>query len=436
MLISVIFSLLFVYISIKIWPKSFFRVTSLLASPFVKICILRRIANKLEDPERYKERFGIPSEKRPSGDLVWIHAVSVGEVLSCIPFIDILLKNHPDLKVLLTTTTLTSRDVVKNRLGDKVIHQFMPFDVFTWVRRFVKYWKPKAVFFVESELWPNTLYYVYEKGLPIYLLNTRISPKSLSRMFKIKKFFGILPYKLFREVFVPSEEIQGYARDLGAFSISIIPNLKIISKKLPCLLDDAATTKSIIGERHVWLAVSTHSGEEEIIMEIHKELKMKYPDILTVLAMRHPKRVSEIVDMCCDNGLSYSLYTEVFSKGTPISSDIYIIDEIGVLGMLFDSIDTVFVGGSLIPDIGGHNVLEPINFRCNVVTGQYTENFRDLYEYVKDVWKKVNDRAELLDFVTDSVENYSKKSCKLDIDKYGAMWERMVIRISKDIFRK
>lgn len=393
------------------------------------------MANKLEDPERYKERFGIPSEKRPTGDLVWIHAVSVGEVISCIPFIDILQKDHPKITILLTTTTVTSRDIVKNRLGDRVIHQFMPFDVFTWIRRFIKYWKPKAVFFIESELWPNTMYYLYEKDIPMYLLNTRMSPKSLNRMFKLKTLFGILPYKLFREVFVPSDEVRSYVRDLGAIGVSIIPNLKIISQKLPCTLDDATRTKSLIGDRSVWLAISTHSGEEEMIIEIHKDLKRQYPDVLTVLAMRHPKRAPEIVNLCQENSLSYSLYSEVFHKGTAISSDIYIIDEIGVLGMLFENISTVFVGGSLIPGIGGHNILEPINFRCNVVTGQYTENFRDLYDYVKESWKKVPDKAELLDFVSDSIGHYNKELCKLDIEKYKNVWERMVFRISKDIFR-
>lgn len=436
MLMWIVFSLLFLYIWIKAWQKSFFRAVSFIAVPFVKLLILKRISSKLEDPIRYRERFGIPSEKRPSGDLIWIHAVSVGEVLSCIPFIDIVQKHSPELKILLTTTTLTSRDIIKNRLGDRVIHQFMPFDVFTWIRRFVKFWKPKAVFFVESELWPNTLYYLYEKDIPIYLLNTRISPKSLGRMFKLKTFFGLLPYRLFREVFVPSEEIRGYVRDLGATSISIIPNLKIISSKLPCTLDDVTITKNMLGDRHVWLAVSTHPGEEEIIVENHKELKKKFPDVLTVLAMRHPKRVTEITEMCSDSDLTYSLYTENFKEGKPLTSDIYIVDEMGVLGMLFENIDTVFVGGSLIPGVGGHNILEPINFRCNVVTGQYTENFRDLYEYTKESWRKISDKSELLNFLTDSIENYSKKDSKLDIEKYKITWERMISRIFKDIFRK
>lgn len=436
MLITIVFSILFIYIAIRVCPKSFFRTVSFIASPFVKLYIFKRIADKLEDPKRYRERFGIPSEKRPTGDLIWIHAVSVGEVISCIPFIDILQKHHPNIRILLTTTTVTSRDIVNDRLGDRVIHQFIPFDVFTWIRRFVKYWKPKAVFFIESELWPNTLYYLYEKDIPIYLLNARISPKSLSRMLKLKSFFGVLPYKLFREVFVPSDEIRGYVRDLGATGISIIPNLKIIAKKLPCTLDEATIMKSVIGGRTVWLAVSTHPGEEEIVMEIHKDLKKKFPNILTVLAMRHPKRSADVTDMCRDNGLSYSLYTEEFKEGVSTSSDIYIVDTIGVFGMLFENIDTVFVGGSMVPGIGGHNILEPINFRCNVVTGQYTENFRDLYDYVKGSWQKVTDKSALLDFVLDSIENYDKKSCPIDIEKYKTVWEKMVIRLSKDIFRR
>ncbi len=401
----------------------------------MKLLVYKRINNKLEDPKRYKEKFGMPSEKRPIGDLVWIHAVSVGEVVSCIPFIDILQKNHPQVNILLTTTTLTASDIVKNRLGNRVIHQFIPFDVLRWIRRFVKYWKPNAVFFIESELWPNTLYYLYEKDIEMYLLNARISPKSLKRMFKAKNIFGLLPYKLFSEVFVPSKEMKEYVKILGATGVSILPNLKIISQKLPCTLDDATRTKSLIGNRIVWLAISTHSGEEEIIIEIHKKLKKRHPDILTVLAMRHPQRTQEIIDLCWENSLSHSIYSKDFNKGAPLSSDFYIIDQIGVLGMLFENISTVFVGGSLIPGIGGHNILEPISFKCNVVTGQYTENFRDLYEYVKESWKKVADKAELLEFVSDSLENYDKKLCKIDVEQYKTAWEKIILRISKNIFR-
>jgi 3-deoxy-D-manno-octulosonic-acid transferase len=214
--------------------------------------------------------------------------------------------------------------------------------------------------------------------------------------------------------------------------------MKIISNKLPCTLDSAMVTKNIINGRKTWVAVSTHKGEEEVVIDIHKELKKKYNDILTVIAVRHTSRIPEIIDICKAEGLTYSLYSEVFQDGDPIDSDIYLIDAMGVLGMLFDNIDTVFVGGSLIKGtgIGGHNVIEPINFRCNIVTGLYTDNFRDVYDYVKESWTKIQGKSELLEFVSDSIANYSKKSCKLDTEKYKMMWAKSIESIFKEAFQK
>lgn len=425
-----------IYMSIKIWQKTFFKIISIIIAPFIRWKVRNLVSSGLADSERYREHFGIPSKKRPiDSDLVWVHAASVGEVVSCIPFINMFKKLHPDVTILITTTTMTSRDIVNERLKDLVIHQFTPFDVITWVRRFVKYWKPKAAFFIESDIYPNALFYLYEKDIPIYLLNTRISQKSLKRMLLVKKIFNILPYRLFREVFVPSEEVRSYVRELGASGVTIIPNLKILSDKLPCKINDASVIKEMINNRKTWFAASTHLGEEDIILNIHKRLREKYKDILTVIAIRHPNRVAELINLCDENGLTYSLHTSDFSNEKPITTDIYIVDVIGAMGMFFENIDTVFVGGSLIPGIGGHNILEPINFRCNVVTGQYTENFRDIYDYVKAYCKKVNDQAELFDFVSDSIETYNKKLNKLDIEKYKELWEKMVRRISREVFR-
>lgn len=424
-----------IYISIRFTPRAFFRILSFLSSPFVRLYIRKRILSNLEDKNRYTERFGIPSKKRPDGDIVWIHAVSVGEVISCIPFINILKKINSSVNILLTTTTRTSSEVVLKRLQDKVIHQYVPFDVFTWVRRFVKYWKPKAVFFVESELWPNTLYYLYEKDIPIYLLNARISAKSLSRMYLLAKYLGIFPYRLFREVFTPSEEIKRYVRDLGAFTVTVAPNMKFIAEKLPFKSKDSDKIKDMFKNRKTWISVSTHEGEEEIILSVHKKLKDSEKDILSIIAVRHPQRVLKLQELCKSEGLSFSLHSSCFEKSEDINTDIYIIDSIGCLGMFFDSVKSVFVGGSLVEGIGGHNIVEPLNFNCNVVTGSYIENFRDMRPYLENHWVIVNNTEELFKVINSFLdnENYSKIK-KNDISKYKNIWEKLTKRISMEFF--
>ena len=158
MLLQILLLLVIFYSSLRAFPKTTMRFLSCFCGPIVRLYILRRISKGLEDKDRVNERFGIPSQKRPDGKLIWIHAVSVGETLSVIPIIEEIKDANPDISILLTTTTLTAAHQVEKRLSDKVIHQFIPFDIFMWIRRFIKYWKPSAAIFVESELWPNTLY--------------------------------------------------------------------------------------------------------------------------------------------------------------------------------------------------------------------------------------------------------------------------------------
>lgn len=434
MVFSILLCCVVLYIIIRFYTRYFCSSISVILSPFIRLYIKKRIKDGLEDPKRIDERFGIPSKNRPMGDIVWIHAVSVGEVISSIPFIKIFKENNPDINILLTTTTLTSSRIVEQRLSDVVIHQFIPFDVSRWIRRFVKFWKPKAVFFVESEIWPNTLFYLYGKDIPIYLLNTRISMRSLKRMYILSKYFGILPFRLFREVFVPSEEVRGYVLDLGGQSVSIIPNMKVIAEKLPFSIEDSKKIHNMIDNRKTWICLSTHKGEEEIILSIHKKMREKINDILTIIAIRHPNRSREIIDICEDNNISYTLHSEYFQKQNNhnIETDIYIIDEIGCLGMFLDNIKTVFVGGSLIKGIGGHNIVEPLNFGCHVTTGQYIENFRDMIPYFKNVWTISKNEDEIISFIEKNIvytENTHKND---DIEKYREQWRRLVMRISRE----
>jgi 3-deoxy-D-manno-octulosonic-acid transferase len=404
----------------------------MLAKPIVCLYIKKRIANGLEMKERVRERFGAPSQERPEGKLVWFHAVSVGETNSVIPFIKEFKKINPDINVLLTTTTITAASIVEQRLKDAVIHQFVPFDIFMWVRRFIKYWRPKAFFLVESEIWFNTLYYLYEKNIPIYLLNARFSDKTIKRMSIAKKYFKILPFKLFTEIFVPSSEMKKIVQDLGSKDTTIIPNMKIISPKLPINKKEEKKLKEMFSKRKTWMAVSSHKNEEEIILKTHKEAKNSIPSLLTVIAIRHPNRAEEVKILCENKGLSVTLHTNEHHN-SELTSEIYILNKIGHLGEFFSTIDTVLVCGSLIPGIGGHNFIEPINFLCNTATGQYIDNFRDVYPYFERLCQKLANEDDITKFVIDSINHYKRPVVLKTEFNYTDKWLNVIKRISKAI---
>ena len=404
MILQILISLLALYVSLRFAPKNTVRFLSRICIPFVKFYISRRIAKGLEEKDRVNERFGLPSQKRPNGKLIWIHAVSVGETLSIIPIIDGIKKLRPDISILLTTTTVTTAKQIEQRLKDKVIHQYIPFDIFIWVRRFIKYWKPSMAIFVESELWANTLYYLHDNNIPIYLLNARVSERSLKRMFLIKKYFRILPFSLFKCVFTSTAEMENAIRELGAKKIQILPNLKTLSDKLPINEVNKKKIANKIAKRKAWIAVSTHKGEEEIIINAHKELRNKFPELLTIIAIRHPSRKLEVQDLAISNGLSTTLYSETMITRKHIKEDLLIIDEMGCLGDFFEIVDTVLVCGSLVPGIGGHNFLEPLQFACNVATGPYIDNFQDIYPYVKNDCILVKNANDICCFVVNSMD--------------------------------
>lgn len=434
MIIQLILVPIITYVSFRAFPKRAFRVVSTFCSPLARLYIKYRISSGLEDKNRKEERFGIPSEKRPEGKLIWIHAVSVGETISVIPIIKMIKERDPDINVLLTTTTLTAAKQVKERLSGDVIHQFIPFDIFMWVRRFVKYWKPNVVCFVESELWPNTLYYLREKDIPIYLLNVRMSKKSLKRMQWIQKVFDIEPFCLFTKIFVPTRELKDSVKNLGAKDVQIIPNLKTISSKLPVNIENKDKLIYKLKGRKAWIAVSTHSGEEKLIIENHKKLQEKYPDILTIIALRHPDRKDEVLALCQKEGVSAVLYTDSFeSQPGFIEEEIFILNKMGCLGDFFEVIDIVVVCGSLIPGIGGHNFLEPLQFACNVATGKYIDNFDDIFSYVENYCKILKNDLDMYNFVNDSIENYSKDYEMMQKLNFAEQWKKEIYSIINSI---
>ncbi|MDR1365454.1 MAG: hypothetical protein LBJ42_02620 [Holosporales bacterium] len=423
-----------VWAGIRINPKLAFKTAGAICRPIVILYTRLRVSNGLECKIRRFERFGISSTARPPGKLVWIHAVSVGEMLSIIPFISKLHDIDNEANILLTTTTVTAARMVEERLGKTVIHQFAPFDIPMWVKRFIRHWTPNVVFFVESDLWPNTLYHLHDSGIPTYLLNARCSRKSLKRLYVAKKAFGVEPFGVFSGVYVSSLDMLTHVKNLGANAAYIMPSLKMVAEKLPVNQGAVEIIRRVIGTRKVWIAVSSHPGEEEVALDVHKKLKETL-DVMTIIAVRHPHRAGEVTELCNANGLTCALHSSISDGEENVDEDIYIVDQLGCLGAFFQLVDTVLVCGSLIPGVGGHNFLEPIRFGCNVATGKYFENFTDVYWYVERACAVATSSHEIYEFVMRSFNNcnYLSREREASInsrisetEKWADEWEKVI----------
>lgn len=357
------------------WRLALYRATTSIAGPLARPMLMSRARRGKEDPSRLGERLGRPSLSRPEGSLVWIHGASVGESLSALPIIDRLHERFPGLSVLVTSGTKTSAQILARRLPPGSFHQFQPIDQPSAVRRFLDHWRPQAGLIMESELWPNLLMTSAERGIPLALLNARMSERSFHGWLHAKRMARAL-LGAFDICLAQDTSIAGRLESLGAQSIAVIGNLKYAAPPLPA--DDRALDelRAEIGGRPMWLAASTHPGEETIAGHVHAALKEETPAILTLLVPRHPERGPEIGAILADMGHGVALR----SRGDAIgpATDIYIADTIGELGVFYRLADIVFMGGSLIPH-GGQNPLEPARLNCAILYGPHTENFFTIY---------------------------------------------------------
>jgi 3-deoxy-D-manno-octulosonic-acid transferase len=351
-----------------------YKYLSILLYPIIYLCILDRKRNGREDGERISERFGISNWSRPSrGRLIWINAASVGESLSIVPVIDKINQTYPDINILVTTTTVTAANILKNKLPSTVIHQYMPIDVSFVVERFVNYWRPNLAIFTESELWPN-LINATSKICPMILLNAKMSDRSFKKwswarsLAKqiLEKFSIILP-----QGYVDKERLS----KLGAKNLYYIGNLKYASPPLSIDQNLYEELKEMIGQRRVLVASSTHKNEEETLAKIHVGLRKLFPDLLTIIAPRHTTRSLEIGSKLEQIGANYSVRSDkgVINEKT----DIYLADTMGELGVFYKMADIVFIGGSLIPQ-GGHNPIEAAYLDCVILMGPFTFNFKEI----------------------------------------------------------
>lgn len=362
---------------------------------------------------------------RPEGKLIWLHGASVGESVSMLPLIQRILDTYPEAHVMVTTGTVTSADVMQKRLPERAFHQFIPIDNPIFTTRFVRHWQPDVALWFESELWPAVLSSIKRKNIPLILINGRISNKSFKRW---QQFDFICKELLncFTLCLGQSEEDAYRLRVLGAQNSICLGNLKYAGLPLP--IDEAKRAEFVeqAGKRHMWLASATHDDEEVRIAKVHKRLKQKFPDLLTVIAPRHPQRGDEIQEKIN----SLELKTALRSKNEKITpeTDVYIANTIGEMGIWYDVINIVFIGGSLIPH-GGQNFMEPSRVRDAVIVGPHMHNFTDAMNRAKkaDAVIQVTDTEELEETVAGLFENKELLDAKRSLAYNWATSESKVL---------
>ncbi|MBQ8661238.1 MAG: 3-deoxy-D-manno-octulosonic acid transferase [Alphaproteobacteria bacterium] len=391
----------------------------------IKRYINKRKENGKEDVKRFNERVGRPTMPRPEGKLIWLHGASVGESVSMLPLIQRILDTYPEAHVMVTTGTVTSADVMQKRLPERAFHQFIPIDNPIFTTRFVRHWQPDVALWFESELWPAVLSSIKRKNIPLILINGRISNKSFKRW---QQFDFICKELLncFTLCLGQSEEDAYRLRVLGAQNSICLGNLKYAGLPLP--IDEAKRAEFVeqAGKRHMWLASATHDDEEVRIAKVHKRLKQKFPDLLTVIAPRHPQRGDEIQEKIN----SLELKTALRSKNEKITpeTDVYIANTIGEMGIWYDVINIVFIGGSLIPH-GGQNFMEPSRVRDAVIVGPHMHNFTDAMNRAKkaDAVIQVTDTEELEETVAGLFENKELLDAKRSLAYNWATSESKVL---------
>lgn len=392
--------------------RSGYYVLSWVGSPFVSGYLKWRSFKGKEDKARLNERRGFTTVPRPAKPILWIHAVSVGESIVALTLTQAILKQYPHFHILLTTTTTSSAKIIEKRLPKNTTHQFCPVDTPQAVHRFLERWKPDLAMWIESEFWPNLMQGTQERGIPTILLNGRISLKSFSNWKKLKGMISALLSRL-DLCAVQSEEQAAYFQALGANNISVMGNakgmmtpLKVDSKKYKVL-------KKAIGGRPLWLAASSHQGEEEFIFKAHKILKKDYPNLLTILVPRHIERALSLQRLAAQEGLSAALQTET----TALSGvEVYIANTLGELAILYALSPVVLMGATLVPK-GGHNPIEAAQLGSFVLHGPHTFNNPQLYEILSSLGysESIQDGNQLSHSVrpwlAKQKESYEEPSC-------------------------
>lgn len=372
-----------------------------------------RILKKKESPTRFREKLGITNAQRQDGYLIWFHCASIGELKSIFPIIDHYVKKN---RILLTTSTLSSSEIFYKKYSNNknIIHQFSPIDSPQIVKRFFLKWKPNIIFFTDSELWPNQIFYAKNNNIPIILLNGRISKKSFSKW----KLFKITMHEIlksFELILCNSNQSSDYLHYFKTNNIETIGNLKfIISENYASKNEDNTN----IQKRIIFIALSTHDTEEEFCIKAHISLKLKYPNLLTLIIPRHINRISKIEGVI--KKLKLNSLTQDSLSNIKDDTDILIINTYGNTQRFLKLSKYIFIGGSLI-NHGGQNPIEVAYNNSFIFHGPYIYNFAEIYNFLnkENISFEVKTKKELIDLIEKKINTNQGNNIKDKIIKIG-----------------
>ncbi|MBV9236609.1 MAG: 3-deoxy-D-manno-octulosonic acid transferase [Xanthobacteraceae bacterium] len=351
-----------------------YRLATRAATPFANQLLQHRLKRGKEHAVRLPERRGESEVARPTGGLVWVHGASVGELLAALPLVEQI--NTYGLPLLVTSGTVTSAAIARQRLPAGVIHQFIPLDTPDFVTRFLDHWQPQLALFVESDLWPNLITACGQRKIPLVLINGRLSERSYARWKKLMPSLIAALLANFDLCLVRSSEDAKRYVDLGARRVTTVGNLKLDVPPLPVDESKRGQLAQALAGRPVLAAASTHPGEDEQILQAHRALRARYAQLLTLIVPRHPERGAAIAQLISTAGLSACQRSTGQLPGT--ATDIYVCDTLGELGVIYSLAPIVFMGGSFIPH-GGQNPIEAIKLGAAVLHGPFVSNFAETY---------------------------------------------------------
>ena len=399
----------------------FYRFFSILVLPFLFIFTLIRILKKKENSRSFQEKLlvnGSTNNDYP----IWFHGASIGEVKSIFPLVRQILKKKRNIYILISSTTLTSAQVVENEFKNekRVNHVFLPYDIYFLVDIFIKKYKPKVSIFIDSEIWPNFILSLKEKSIPILLFNARISQRSFQRWNKINRTANKI-FSYFSLIISSNQNTLENLNKLSIKNIEYFGNLKLLDLNSNSEFNE--TQKINFKNKKVWLAASTHPNEEEFIINAHHEISKKFSNLLTIIVPRHISRVNAITKMLKKKEIRYQIISDIENFET--NSEIILVNAVGKLNEFYNSCKTVFIGKSLEKKISansGQNPIEPLKFGCDIIHGPYVKNFEEIYSLLnkRNLAKKVTSidefvNAVILSLNKDNLNNESKlKTLKED----------------------
>ena len=368
-----------------------------LALPLFYLLLLRRRWMGKELPFRMRERRGIATKQRADGPLIWFHGASIGETLSILPLATLILEAHPRAEALITSGTLASANLIADRLPARAQHQFLPLDHPYWVQRFLRTWRPSVGIWAESEVWPNLVRQCQAQGIPLHLVNARLSILSFRR-WRARPSAAYRLFSSFASIIAQSQEDAERFAALGAQAPVNGGNIKFAGQPLPAAKTEVDSWRAAFADRPTWFAANTHPGEETQVLKVHEALKRRYPSLVTIIAPRHIERVPEVQTKVLHDH-THALYSE--GADMIAGHSILLVDRLGVLGPLYRTARIALVAGSLVPDIGGHNPIEPARNGAAVLVGGHMDNQLDLVDlFIKaDAAIQISDSASLLDAV-------------------------------------